>query len=564
MHLIKNRTHYANDKDSKITSYIKPDKLAKFAKDNGHKVCGICDYGNLSGAITFIAECKKNDIQPIVCCEMDLAGSDCIFVALNTNGWYNLIKLNSIFQSDGSISISKMTAFSKDIAVCLSESLSNDISIVQILKQTMKGRLFTQVDINNQTSSKSGLPELSVFDSRYIKTDELDDYKISLCCRYNKRFKNIKVENDYCLEANHNKPDRFSVNSETLISMVGDYNVLNNPKLPRFCEEDENSVMRELCRKGWKQKIEKHVDKSLHKKYAERVKLELDVFEEANLAGYFLIVQDFVNYCKDRGILIGPARGSAGGCLVSYLLNITSIDPMEYDLMFTRFYNKGRNTGDHVEYPDIDIDFPIAHRKTVIDYMKQKYGRDRVAQVITFSSLSGRGALKEVLRAHDVMDSKSIDQLTKVLPQDAEINDKMSDGGYTSIIEWVLDNDPGLVSEYCTVKNGEYCGELAKYFKQAARIEGTFKSTGKHAAGVVIGHTRLSDVYPMKHEKDGDEYIIAVEMNGLAKAGGVKFDILGIAALDKLMLVNDFLRYGNRYSDVKWEKNFNTFQGTNV
>lgn len=541
MHIIKNRTHYANDTDSVITSYTKPEKLVDFAKEKGYKICGICDYGNISGAIKFIDSCKKADIKPIVSCEMKLAGYKCMFIAQNTEGWYNLIKLNSHFLESGDISVSIYQAYSENIILCLSEQAAADFSLVMLLG---KDNVYQQHNIRKEKEDAE-LKQVSVFDSRYVKADDLDDYKILLSCKSNIKVKNVVISQDFCLENNYNREDPYQENWDEIISKVGDYNILNKPQLPKFCEGSELDALTEMCRDGWRSKISK-IPKHKHSEYAERIKMELSVIKEANLAGYFLIVQDFVNYCKNKKILIGPARGSAGGCLISFLLNITSIDPIEYDLLFSRFYNKGRNTGDHVEYPDIDIDFPINHRSTVIEYIRDKYGHDRVGQVITFGALKGRGALKEVLRAHAVMDSKSIDEITTRLPQDSEINDKMEDDGYESIIEWTLDKEPDMMAEWC-MKNpeGEYTGELAKYFKQAARIEGTYKSTGKHAAGLVIGHTTLHNVYPMCKEKKGNEYILALEMNDLAKAGGVKFDILGVAALDKLMLVNELLRYGN-------------------
>jgi len=540
MHLIKNRTHYANDTDSVITSYTKPEKLVDFAKEKGYSVCGMCDYGSISGAIKFIDECKKKDIKPVVSCEMTLAGHRAMFIAMNTEGWYSLIKLNSSFREAGDISLAVYRAYSDNVTVVMSPQSAVDEDMLQLIKDNA----YIEVPVD-QSPATDLLKPLTVFDSRYVYDDDLDDYKILLAAKNGVKFKNVEIVHDYCLEKNYNKIDPYENNWDELINRIGEYNVLNKPQLPKFCEGSELETLTEMCREGWKKKIQDKIPQYKHKEYADRIKMELAVIEEANLSGYFLIVQDFVNYCKDRKILIGPARGSAGGCLISFLLNITSIDPIKYDLLFSRFYNKGRNTGDHVEYPDIDIDFPVNHRKTVIEYIRNKYGHERVAQVITFGSLSGKGALKEVLKAHAVLDNKLIDEITAKLPQDAEIADKMEDDGYSSIIEWTLDKEPDLMAEWCQKNsNGDYTGELSRYFRQAARIEGTYKSTGKHAAGLVIGHTNLHDVYPMCKEKGGHEYIVALEMNDLAKAGGVKFDILGLAALDKLMLVNEMLRYG--------------------
>lgn len=534
---LKNRTHYANDTDSLVIAYTKPDQLAKFAKERGYEWCSICDYGNVSGVINFIDACKKEEIKPVISCEMVLAGNRCVFVALNTQGWFDLIQLNSMFE-EGEIKLSVFLAYADNIALLIPEDSDLDLSILKECKVFVQG-----------TEKKDNLPNITTFDSRYLYKTDAEDYKLVLATTHNMRFKDVIVDGNYCLE----ECPELDNTVNQLIDMVGDYDILSKPRLPKFCDEDELGLLREKCREGWRQKRDKIPDERIQE-YGDRVKMELSVIEEANLAGYFLIVADFVNYCKRNGILIGPGRGSAGGCLLSFLLDITTIDPIKYDLLFSRFYNKGRNTGDHVEYPDIDIDFPINHRQTVIDYIKERYGKERVAQVITFGSLSGRGALQAVLRAHNVMDSKSIDEVTSKLPQDAEINDKLADSGYTSIIEWTLDHEPDLVSDWCRKHDDNYVGELAQYFRQAARIEGTYKSTGKHAAGIVIGHTTLSEAYPMCKEKKGDEWIVALEMGDLAKAGAIKFDILGVAALDKLMLVNRFLMEGNISEEITVKK----------
>ena len=122
------------------------------------------------------------------------------------------------------------------------------------------------------------------------------------------------------------------------------------------------------------------------------------LYSKANLSGYFLIVQDIINSVKEKGWLAGPGRGSAAGCLVSYLIGVTEVDPIEYDLIFERFYNEGRNTEEYISLPDIDMDVPAEHRDEVIDYIREKYGQDKVGQMITFGRLQGRAALKEVLR----------------------------------------------------------------------------------------------------------------------------------------------------------------------
>ena len=276
----------------------------------------------------------------------------------------------------------------------------------------------------------------------------------------------------------------------------------------------------------------------------DRIKYELQVIEEANLAGYFLIVQDYVNWAKNQGWLIGCGRGSAAGCLISYLLNITSIDPIKYELLFSRFYNRGRNTKDHISLPDIDIDFPITKRQYVIDYLRTKYGKDRVCQMATFGRLQGRGALKEVLRVNNVCDFETMNLITKNLPQEAEINDQMEESDETSIIRWTLQNEPQDLIDWCKMdEEGNLSGEYAQFFEQAIRLEGTYKSQGKHAAGVIVAAEPLDKVCPMIRDKNSDEKIAGMNMGDLESMGHVKLDILGVVVLDKLMKTNDLLKF---------------------
>jgi DNA polymerase-3 subunit alpha len=172
-------------------------------------------------------------------------------------------------------------------------------------------------------------------------------------------------------------------NTLKVASEVVEYKeILHDPMLPSFpCPDNLNSneYMRQLCRNGWKALVETRVDKSQHEKYRARVERELKVFEDAKLSGYFLICQDIINFVRRNNWLPGPGRGSAAGCLVSYLIGVTSIDPMPYNLLFERFYNAGRNAGGRISMPDIDMDVPVTKRNAVIDYIKRQYGEDKVS-----------------------------------------------------------------------------------------------------------------------------------------------------------------------------------------
>jgi DNA polymerase-3 subunit alpha len=225
------------------------------------------------------------------------------------------------------------------------------------------------------------------------------------------------------------------------------------------------------------------------------------------------------------------------------LIGITQIDPVEYDLLFERFYNAGRNSADHISLPDIDMDVPGKKRDDVISYLKDKYGHEHVSQMITFGRLQGRSAIKEVLRVHEACSFSEMNAITKSVPNEAEISDQLAemDEEDRSIIRWALINRPDELRDFCYVTDeGKLDGDYAPYFQQAIDIEGTFKTQGKHAAGVVISKEPLHKVCPMVKQRGSTEKIAGLEMADLEALGHVKFDVLGINLLDKLMKIKEF------------------------
>jgi DNA polymerase-3 subunit alpha len=342
-------------------------------------------------------------------------------------------------------------------------------------------------------------------------------------------------------------------NTNLIDSMCEHYDITNKPTLPTFeCPEgfDEPEYLRQLCRDGWKLKIANHIPKELQENYVARIKYELEVLQGAGLSSYFLIVQDIVNHVRESGWLPGPGRGSAAGCLVSYLIGITAIDPIKYGLIFDRFYNAGRNTKDRISMPDIDVDVPINKREQIIEYIKNKYGTDKVSQMITFNTMKGRGALKDVLRVYGNISFEEMNNITKFIPDEAKIADELQemkeDGGEASIIRWALENNSSDLSQWCYIdENNNLNGPLAKRFEQAIRLEGTKTNQSKHAAGIAISPFELGEICPMVYDNKNDQPIAGMEMQDLEDLGIIKFDILGVAMLDKIMTIQELLKRRN-------------------
>lgn len=271
-------------------------------------------------------------------------------------------------------------------------------------------------------------------DAHYCRKEDAIDQRILLCNNLKTTFPEIsrKISNNetvpmscFFLSDNYHIPSYDEManihtkeeieNTNFVASLIEEYDILSSPRLPKYvCPNNLNpdEYLRELCRQGWKEKIANVIPKEKHQAYVDRIKYELDILQGAGLSSYFLIVQDIVNYVRDNGWLPGPGRGSAAGCLVSYLIGITSIDPIKYQLLFERFFNAARASS----MPDIDVDVPINKREQIIEYIKNKYGYDKVSQMITFNTMKGRGALKDVLRVYGNIGFEEMNRITKNIP----------------------------------------------------------------------------------------------------------------------------------------------------
>lgn len=418
-------------------------------------------------------------------------------------------------------------------------------------------------------SKEYNLPRTASIDAHYCEMSDAVDQRVLLCSSLkltlpdisNKILNNEKVplssfftsDKYYILSQEEMSQihDKIELDNTLLIdNMCEEYEILSAPQLPTFqCPNNQKPIeyLRQLCRQGWVEKIQNTIPKEAQAVYVDRVKKELDILESTNLASYFLIIRDIVLYIRNKNCLPGPGRGSAAGCLVSYLVGITAIDPIKYDLIFERFYNTGRNTDNNISMPDIDVDVPIEYREEIIAYIKNKYGADKVSQMITFNTLKGRGALKEVLRIYGNISFEEMNRITKHIPDEAKIADELQEmkdeDGEASILRWALENNGEKLKEWCYVgEDGQLYGPLAKRFEQAIRLEGAKYNQSKHAAGIAISNTSLNTICPMIWDPKTGQNIAGFEMADLESIGVIKFDILGIALLDKIMHIRDILK----------------------
>lgn len=416
---------------------------------------------------------------------------------------------------------------------------------------------------------KTGVDCIAVANSCYPKKVDAADQRILLCSAQEttmrdiqERLNTIEIQTSRFFTSNsYHIPtieEIRAVNTEEEIAntmkvadMCSTFDLGDKPRFPQFpCPDGKtpDELLKLHCADGWKSKVVPIAkDKETQKIYSDRVKKELDVFLAARLSSYFLITEEIIQWARSKKIRTGIGRGSGAGCLVSYLLGIVKANPIPYDLLFERFYNAGRNTADRVALPDIDSDFETYRREEVIQHIRDLYGHDKVCQMSTFSRLQGRGALKEVLRAHERVSFEEMNIITESIPDEAEISDQLQvmreETGEASIIRWALENNVEELKQWCFLTpEGKLDGPLSLDFEQAIRLEGTKKSMGKHASGLIICSDVLADIVPMVWDKSSDEMIVGVDMRDAEAMGLVKFDILGTAVLDKLSMSQRIIR----------------------
>lgn len=425
-----------------------------------------------------------------------------------------------------------------------------------------------------------GVPRVATADSHYPRREDAPDQRILLCSSLQTTLKDVQRRLDnsedvtlggFFRSSNYHiptleemrelhTPDELA-NSVQIAARCETPVIGGKPLLPTFAcpgGVTPEDYMRKLADIGWSRKVANRVPRERWPEYQARRDMEEKVLIEAGLASYFLIVEDYVRFAVEKlKCKVGEGRGSAAGSMESWLLGVTGLDPIKYDLMFERFYNAGRNdiASGRVALPDIDSDFPVRYREDIINYARDKYGEDKVCQMATYGRIQGRGALKDVLRAHDRCSFEEMNRITVNIPDEAAIADdlqEMADAGEEpSIIRWALENTPHLLADWCVIKESadpdaplELDGPLALDFAQAMRLEGTKHSQGKHASGVIISSVPLADVAPMVLDKVSGQPIVGVDMRDAEEMGLVKFDILGTAVLDKIMNAEEIIRTG--------------------
>lgn len=418
-------------------------------------------------------------------------------------------------------------------------------------------QLFDKGDICQQSigyillelAKKHGFQAVGTGDAHYIYEKDAIFHKTFCAIKTNTKVKDLAnigyfnsgkygiIDNKWAEKCYDNE---LIESTNEISSKIEEYDITAQHSIPKSDIANPRQFIYNTCIQRLKE-----LGKENNQVYLDRLNSELAIIDLGNLYDYFIIVADYVRWAKSKNILVGPSRGSAGGCLISYLLKIISIDPIQYDLLMERFYSEDRAINKIL--PDIDSDFPASRREEIINYIRDKYGHNKVAGVVTFSTLQSKNALKDTLRMHSACTFQEINKITELIPSRDKISDKMAEfkeeTGSDSVIEYCLYNDPDLLKDWCYLdENKNLCGDYALYFKIAIGLEGAIKAESKHASAIIIASRPIEECAPLIRDKSSDELIVALDMSSFEDVSLVKFDILGVKTLDCLTEVNNLLK----------------------
>ena len=508
---------YIKTENSLLNSMISIDKLIDFAKKNNIKSLTITD-NNMYGVMEFYHKCLENEIKPIIGLEVIIENKKIILYCLNYDGYKNLIKI-ATSQSDNTLNYEFLSIHSDNLLCIVPyNSINIYLKLECIFKIIYKGYKNLEERKKLEGTNLIYINEilyLNKIDSIYYKyLVGIRDGVILEKVNYNNlnylyTLDEIKKMYPNDLENNYKITDLCNVKLEFHLNLLPVY------------EFDENISSYEFLRKLSFDGLNKIFGKDIEKKYIDRLNYELDVINKMGFCNYFLVVYDYVNFAKKSGILVGPGRGSAASSLVSYCLNITTIDPIKYDLLFERFLNPER-----VSMPDIDIDFEYDRREEVIDYCRKKYGIKKTAPIITFGTLGAKQVIRDVARVMDI-DLDIVDTLSKLL--DSKQNLK----------ENYLKNKK--IKDLLNINK-----DLFNLYKISTKLEGLKRHKTIHSAGVVISNCDLDEVIPLDMHSD-NFYITGYSMEYLEEIGLLKMDFL---ALKNLSIITDVIKQINASEKV--------------
>ena len=572
------------------------EKLCHRAKELGMPAVAMTDHGNIFGAVHFVNAAKAAGIKPIIGCELYVCKKDdhriartppegdtynhLLVLAENEEGYRNLVKITSESSLHGfyykpRVSKKFLAEHSKGL-IALSGCLKGEVAefLMEDKYDAARSAAATYADIFGKLNffleiqdqglemehrihpglfrldKDLGIPLVATNDSHYLCEDDAHAQDVMVCIQTAKSIQDpnrMKFQGTGFYVKSHDEMYQvFKDAPEVLSRTLGiaerchvKLEKVSNP-FPHFdvpVGYTLDSYFEHVTREGFSRRLEvirtqSEAGKLKHNiaEYEQRLAREIGIIQQMRFSGYFLIVWDFVRYARDSNIPVGPGRGSAAGSLVSYSLNITDLDPLQYELFFERFLNPER-----VSMPDIDMDFCMNRRGEVISYVTRKYGRENVAQIITFGTMAAKAAIKDVGRAMDVPYA-DVDRIAKMVPTTLNIK-----------LENAIKESPALQQAY------ESDSQVRQLIDTAKKLEGLVRNAGVHAAGVVISPQPLQELVPLYRTKN-DEIVTAFDMVAIEKMGLLKMDFLGLTTLtildDTLKLIQADSSKENALTDL--------------
>jgi len=544
---------------SLLDGLAKIDQLIKRAKELNMDSLALTDHGVLYGAIEFYKKAKKAGIKPIIGAELYIAPEGrhfkrpnidrerwhIVVLAKDKIGYQNLIQLITRAHLEGFYyrpRVDKgLLREHREGLIAMSACLHGEIPQTILAGDIEKAERIAleysdifgpgnfylemmphynfkeQKKVNNvllEISKKTGIPLVATNDIHYINPEDAEAQEILMCIQTNHTINDedrLTLNDDFSMKSQKEMIESFKEvpeaieNTQKIVDQCNLEIELGKIELPIFPlpeGEAADRYLEKLCLSGLKMRFGKAESEA-----KDRLNYELKVIKKTGFASYFLIVQDLVNWAKNNGIVVGPGRGSVGGSLVAYLLNITNVNPLKYNLLFERFLNP-----DRISMPDIDLDFADTRRDEVIDYVAQKYGREHVAQIITFGTMAARAVVRDVGRALGYAYT-FCDQLAKMIPFAFSLGEALS-----KVSE--------LRESYETDSQTQRLIDLAK------KLEGVARHASTHACGIVITKNKIDNYTPRQHASQDDETIVTqYEMHSVEDLGLLKMDFLGLKNL---------------------------------
>jgi len=497
---------YIKSNYSLLSSMLKIEDIISYSLKNNLTSCFLTD-SNMYGAMEFYKKCREHQLNPILGLELKLEETTLLVYAKNYQGYQSLIKLSTL-QNEEKLTLEKVKEYSNQL-----------ILIMPLYQKELYNNLkekFASIYLGYQNRKEENdllkITDQVVFCRKILYLTKKDAEVLTYLYRIRDN-KTVSDEIEYNVE--ENSLEDFNITEYTdqkgllTIEEISKKCELTFPKpellLPIYDTKnnlDASTYLFELTKAG----LKKRLHQSIPKEYQTRLQYELNIIDKMGFSNYFLVVYDFIKYAKQNGILVGPGRGSAAGSLVSYSLGITDIDPLKYDLLFERFLNPERIT-----MPDIDTDFPDKRRGEVLEYVTNKYGKKKVAGIVTFGTLGAKQALRDVARVLNIPSYK-IDALSKIIPAFTK----------ETLTYFYQNND-----QFKAKIDSDY--QLKKMFDIAIKIEGYPRHTSSHAAGIVMCQKNLDEVIPLTMSEG--MYLTSFSMEYLEELGLLKMDFLGLKNL---------------------------------